>query len=74
MRTTNALAAGLFGCGLFAGCASAQTAAERAACKSDYEKFCPDVKPGGGRLLACLAKHKDDLTSDCRKVVEAHSQ
>ena len=32
-----------------------------------------DVKPGGGRPLACLAKHKDDLTPDCQKVVAAHS-
>ncbi len=37
--------------------ASAQeiTAAQRAACKSDYEKFCSNVMPGGGRIVACLS-------------------
>jgi hypothetical protein len=56
------------------GGASAQTAAERAACKADYEKFCSDVAPGGGRVLQCLAKQKDKLSAACQKVIQAHSQ
>ena len=58
----------------FSGAALAQSAAERAACQGDFAKLCPGVKPGGGRVLACLAKQKDKLSPDCRKVVEAHSQ
>ena len=30
------------------------------------EKFCPDVPVGFGRRLACLAKHKAQLTPACR--------
>lgn len=59
---------------VFSGAASAQTMAERMACQSDFTKYCPGVKPGGGRVLACLAKQKDKLSPDCLKVVEAHGQ
>lgn len=53
--------------------AMAQTAAETAACKPDFEKFCQGVEPGGGRILECLAKHMSDLSPDCQKVVKAHN-
>jgi len=52
----------------------AQTMAERQACQSDFSKYCPGVKPGGGRIIGCLAKQKDKLSPACLKVVEAHSQ
>ncbi len=51
--------------------ASAQTAAERAACEADTKKFCPGMMPGGGRILDCLAKQKDKLTDACKKVVDS---
>ena len=35
------------------------TAAQRNACMGDYEKYCKDVTPGGGRIIACLAKSSD---------------
>jgi hypothetical protein len=57
---------------LVSGAAMAQTAAEQAACKPDYEKFCKGVMPGGGRIIACLAKQKDKLSAACQKVVAAH--
>lgn len=47
------------------------TAAQRDACMGDYEKFCKGVTPGGGRIIACLAKENDKLTSACRKVLAA---
>ena len=57
---------------LGSGTAMAQTAAERAACQADYEKFCKGTIPGGGRVIACLAKQKDKLSPACQKVVEAN--
>lgn len=45
------------------------TAAQRAACKNDYEAFCKGTMPGGGRVLACLEKYNDKLTAACKKVV-----
>lgn len=57
---------------LSTGAAVAQTAAQREACQADYEKYCPGVEPGGGRILECLSKHLDQLTPQCRSVVEAN--
>lgn len=34
-------------------------------CKADLEKYCKDVKPGEGRLLACLYAHSDDISARC---------
>ena len=58
--------------GLGAGGALAQTAAEREACMADFEKYCPGVQPGGGRVIECLSKHLDQLTPQCKTVVEAN--
>lgn len=52
--------------------AAAQTAAEREACQADYEKFCAGVQQGGGRIMQCLSKHLDQLTPECKSVVEAN--
>jgi hypothetical protein len=35
------------------------------ACSQDIERFCSTVTPGGGRLLACIAAHQDQVTRDC---------
>ena len=58
---------------LFASGAIAQelTAAQRDACMGDYEKFCKGVMPGGGRIIACLAKENDKLALACKKVLAA---
>jgi len=45
------------------------TAAQRAACKTDYDAFCKGTMPGGGRVIACLQKHNDKLSAACKKVV-----
>jgi hypothetical protein len=57
---------------LLSGAAFAQTAAEREACQADFEKYCPGVEPGGGRVVECLAQHLDKLTPQCQAVVKAH--
>ena len=47
------------------------TAEQRNACMGDYEKYCKSVTPGGGRIIACLAKESDKLTPACKKVLAA---
>jgi hypothetical protein len=54
--------------------ALAQTAAERAACSADVKTFCAGLMPGGGRLLNCLADHKDKISPTCAKVVASHGR
>ncbi len=34
-------------------------------CGPDLKKFCADVKMGEGRGLACLQKHKKDISPTC---------
>ena len=57
----------------FAAAAQAQnlTAAQRAACQADFSKYCQGVMPGGGRIIACLNKQRDQLSDACRKEVDA---
>ncbi len=52
--------------------ASAQSAAmeaARAACSIDLQKFCASVQPGGGRMLACLKEHRDQVSPACKQAV-----
>ena len=44
----------------------AQTAApdQRGACGADYQKYCTGTQPGGGRVVACLNQHRDQLPGD----------
>src|SRR4026207_2527847 len=53
--------------------ASAQemTAEQRNACMGDYEKFCKGVAPGGGRIIACLAKESDKIPPACKTALAA---
>ena len=37
----------------------------RGACKADIEKFCKDIKPGGGRIWVCLESNGDRLSKEC---------
>jgi hypothetical protein len=55
----------------FSGAAQAQTmtAAERAACQTDYDKYCKGTMPGGGRIIACL--NKNPISEGCKKVLAA---
>jgi len=72
LRITIATAALLVASAAFA---QELTAAQRDACMGDYEKYCKSVVPGGGRIIACLAKESDKLTPACKKVLaEAESQ
>lgn len=35
-------------------------------CAEDAAKFCKDIKPGEGRVKACLKEHEKDLSQACR--------
>jgi cysteine rich repeat protein len=37
------------------------------ACAPDIGKFCPNVVPGGGRLIKCLTPHFEELTPACKE-------
>ena len=50
------------------------TAEQRAACKGDYDAYCKGKMPGGGRVLACLGKHHDQLSATCKKIVDAQKK
>ena len=55
----------------FSGVAQAQTltAEERTACQADYDKYCKGTMPGGGRIIACLARSAPRLMPECRAVL-----
>ena len=60
----------------FSGAALAQTATadQRGACKTDYEKFCAGIAPGGGRIVACLNKQRNHLSDSCKKALESQKK
>lgn len=57
--------------------ALAQTQAEMKAeakslaqvCRADFDRLCPSVRPGGGRIVACLKSHATELTPQCRNAL-----
>jgi hypothetical protein len=52
---------------------SAQVAAIRSACRSDYQKVCAGVPTGGAAALQCLEKNKSKVSGACEKAVSAAS-
>jgi hypothetical protein len=65
------------GCAVSAWAADATNAphgphgAMKAACKEDIAKLCDGIKPGGGRIAACLKAHKDQVSDNCKAAVKA---
>jgi len=35
-------------------------------CKTDIDKFCAGVSPGGGALVKCLREHESELSAECK--------
>jgi hypothetical protein len=48
-----------------------QTAAIRAACRSDFMSRCSGVQPGGAEALQCLKRNETQLSATCRSAVAA---
>jgi len=51
--------------------ALAQQAAAMKYCKADFERLCPGVQPGGGRIVGCLKAHKEEVSIGCGKALQA---
>jgi hypothetical protein len=52
---------------------SAQVAAIRSACRSDYPKVCAGVPTGGAQALQCLEENKASVSPACQNAVAAAS-
>jgi hypothetical protein len=44
-------------------------AEESLLCAEEIEKFCKDIKPGGGRIMECLKAHESELCGSCREKI-----
>jgi len=41
----------------------------RAACQADAQNLCSGVQAGGGRIINCLAQHKDAVSDACKQAL-----
>jgi len=57
---------------LCAGAADAK--GKRHPCHADRQKFCKDIKPGEGRIRACLNEHQADLSAKCKAGIEKYDE
>ena len=48
---------------------SGNVLAQAPGCKADLAKFCPQAKPGGGQVAACLKKNSAQLSAPCKQRV-----
>ena len=48
---------------------SGSALAQAPSCKADLAKFCPQAKPGGGQIAACLKQNAKQLSGPCQKRV-----
>jgi hypothetical protein len=40
------------------------------ACSEDIKTLCPDVKPGGKRIIKCLKSQMDQVSDGCKSAVK----
>src|SRR5579862_2460467 len=41
----------------------------RVACAADVQRLCSNVPSGGGRIIACLKQHQDQVSSGCKQAI-----
>ena len=39
-------------------------------CRDDLKTFCANVQPGEGRLIDCIGKNKDKISSRCKQAIK----
>ena len=39
-------------------------------CKNEIQTYCPKVEHGMGRVPACLEKHQDQLSDQCKQALK----
>ncbi len=39
-------------------------------CRDDLKTFCSNVKPGEGRLIDCISKNKEKISSRCKQAIK----
>jgi hypothetical protein len=39
-------------------------------CREDFKTYCAHIKPGEGRLLACIKKQEDKISSRCKQALK----
>jgi hypothetical protein len=49
--------------------AAAVAAQPPADCRQDLQKLCNGIRPGGGRLIACLLSKQAELSPPCQKAL-----
>ena len=56
---------------LYAHSSAAQETANdlRAKCAQDVQKLCANVPAGGGRIIACLKQHQDQVSDACKQAI-----
>ena len=55
--------------------AQAATPDQRTApARQDYEKYCTGTAPGGGRIVACLNKHRNQVDACLQKAIDARKK
>jgi hypothetical protein len=47
------------------------SAAVRQACAADVRTLCPDAKPGGGQIKACLRQNAAKVSQPCKQALRA---
>ena len=51
--------------------ALAQRAEAMKYCREDVARLCPGMHMGGGRIIACLKEHKEEVSIGCGKALQA---
>jgi hypothetical protein len=57
---------------LFAATAAFAAPDVKTACMADYLALCPSVAPGGGRVVACMKEHRNQVSAGCKLAVLQH--